>query len=304
MLVSLRRIFKFAFQDFTRNFAISLAVIVTMFLMLLSINLVLGINYITNQAAKIIENQIDISVYIKSNASSDMINGFRSFLMGFSEIKDVEIVSPEMALARFKERHKDDPKILEALSEIEKNPLGTTLVIKLHDISQYSKVLGAADHPSYKEIIEDKDYTDYSVLIGRVNNIAGKVRIASLILILFFGLISTLIIFNSIKMAIYNHREEIGIMKLVGASDAFVWSPFLFEGIFSSAVAVVLSAACVLLLVSILESYIIGFFGSNLVSLRNYFFANSWKIFGAELLVSVVLYFFSGMLAIRKYLAR
>lgn len=302
MLVSLRRIFKFAFQDFTRNFVVSLAVIVTIFLMLISINLVLGLNYISHQATRIFEEQIDISVYIKPEVSEEMIKGFRSFLMGFSEIKNVEIVTPEMALERFRAKHKDEPEILDALSEIEKNPLGATLVIKLRDLSKYQNVLNALDHPSYKEIIEDKDYTDYSLLISRINNVSKKIKVSSLILILFFGLIAALIVFNSVKMAIYNHREEIGIMKLVGASDVFIWSPFLLEGVLSSFVAVFLSALCILPLVAALDSYLIGFFGSNSASLSAYFFANSWKIFGAEFLVASVLYFISGLAAIRKYL--
>jgi len=302
MLVSFKRIIRFAFHDFTRNFALSLAIISTIFLMLISINLVLALNYISNQTLQVLENQIDISVYIKPSVSQDMITGFRSFLTSFSGIKDVEIVSPETALERFREKHKNDPKMLEALSEIEKNPLGTTLVIKLSDISKYEDILSALDHPSYKEIIEDKDYTDYSLLIGRITGISSKIRIISWLLILFFALVATLIIFNSVKMAIYNHKEEIGIMKLVGASDIFVWSPFLFEGIFSGLVAILITAACVLPFVIFAEPYVINFFGSNSISLVRYFFSNALKIFGFEFLISVVLYSFSGMLAIRRYL--
>ncbi len=302
MLVTLRRIFKFAFQDFFRNFVVSLAVIVTIFLMLLAVNLVLGLNHISYQAAQILEEQIDVSVYLKSGVSEEMVKGFRSFLMGFEEIKDVEIISPEMALQKFKERHKNDPKILDALAEIEKNPLGATLVVKLRDISKYQDVLNALDHPSYKDIVEDKDYTDYSLLISRVNEVSQKIKVISLLLIIFFGLIASLVVFNSVRMAIYNHKEEIGIMKLVGASDAFIWSPFLFEGIFSGFVAAVLVVLCVVPAVILIDPYLVSFFGSGAVVLREYFFGNVFKIFGLEFLFSIALYSLSGILAIRRYL--
>lgn len=302
MFISFRRAVKFAAQNFGRNVWLSLATISMVFLMLISLNIIVILNFITNSVVQTIEGRVDLSVYLKPAADEKMVESLRAYLSGLPEVKEVGIVDPEAALLQFQERHKNNPEIVSALGEIGANPLGATLIVKAKTTAGYQAILGSLDNPAYRDVILDKDFSNYERLISRVQIMGEKAKFAGLALSLCFGFIAILIVFNSVRLAIYTHREEIGIMKLVGASNWFVSAPYLIEGFFTCLLSLVLIIAVVFPVLNLIEPQIIGFFEGEAPSIVDYFFGNFFTIFGLEFLVALFLVLVSASMAVNRYL--
>jgi cell division transport system permease protein len=302
MFISFRRATKFAAQNFGRNVWLSLATISMVFLMLISLNIIVVLNFITNSVVQTIEGRVDMSVYLKPSASDEMVKSARAYLAGLPEVEEVGIVDPEDALLRFQERHKNNPEIVSALGEIGSNPLGATLIIRAKSTSGYQAIMDALDNPAYKDIVLDKDFSNYEKLISRVQILSNKARMAGVALSLVFAVISFLIVSNSVRLAIYTHREEIGIMKLVGASNWFVSAPYLIEGFFVCLLSLFMIIAVMFPSLNLMEPQIASFFEGEAPSIVDYFFSNFFTIFGLEFLISLFLVLGSSLVAVKRYL--
>lgn len=302
MLTSPVRILKFAAQNFWRNIWLSFVTVSMIFLMLVSLNIIVVINFITEAVVTTIEERIDISIYLKPEASEKLVTSLRSYLMSLPQTKDVGYVDPEDALNQFKDTHRDNPEIMAALEEIGSNPLGSTLVVSAKVAEDYPLILDSLDNPAYKDIILDKDFSNHERLIERVRLMGSKAKLGGLVLSLTFALIAILIVFNSVRMTIYTHREEIGIMKLVGASNWFVRGPYLLEGIYSCFIALAITVIFIFPVLGLIQPHFSGFFPESAPSLPGYFFHNFFMIFGTEFLVSVFLVLISAAMAVNRYL--
>lgn len=302
MVILMGRILKFAAQNFWRNIWLSFVTVSMIFLMLVSLNVIIIINFITESVVSGVEERIDVSIYLKPSANEDVAVSFRSYLMSLPQVKDVGYVDPEDALNQFKEKHTNDPEIMSALLEIESNPLGSTLIVKAKSADDYLAILGSLDNPTYKDIILDKDFSNHERLIERVRLMGSKAKLAGFVLSLVFALIAILIVFNSVRMTIYTHREEIGIMKLVGASNWFVRGPYLIEGVYSCLIALAFIIIFIFPILNFIQPHFASFFQESVPSLPLYFGHNFFMIFGMEFLVSVLLVLISASMAVNRYL--
>lgn len=302
MLTPASRILKFAAQNFWRNIWLSFVAISMIFLMLISLNIIVVINFITESVVTTIEERIDVSIYLKPEASENLVTSLRSYLMSLPQVKDVGYVDPEDALNQFKEKHRDDSDIMAALEEIGSNPLGSTLVVSAKSAEDYPMILDSLDNPAYKDIILDKDFSNQERLIEKVQVMGSKANLGGLALSLTFALIAIMIVFNSVRMTIYTHREEIGIMKLVGASNWFVRGPYLLEGVYACLVALVVTIIVVFPALGLIQPHFAGFFQESAPSLPGYFFHNFFLIFGIEFLIVAFLVLVSAAMAVNRYL--
>jgi len=301
MLTSSLRIIKFAFQDFFRNFWLSFVTLTILVLALFSVNLLIIFNLVANSAVASVENKIDINLDFNNQIAEDEVINVQNYLKSLVEVKEVIYISPEQAIENFKERHKDEPKILASLEEIDENPLGPSLIIKAKSTDDYPIILENLADPQYDNIIVSKDFDDHRQVIDKITGITQKVNIGVIIVAIIFTLISILIVSNAIRMAIYTHREEIIAMKLVGATDWFVRAPFLFQGIIFAVLSV---------LIIILIIYpILGFIQPSLnlllegeFNIIDYFNQYFIIIFGLELIGAIIINFISSLWAVGKYL--
>lgn len=303
MIISTTRVIKFAFKDFWRNLGLSLMTISILMLTYLSLNLLVIVNYFTNAAIQVIENRVDVSVYFGPDVSDDRILGVRGNLTSLPEVKDVEFISRDQALDQFKKNHAAEPEILAALQEVGENPLGAVLVVKAKDASSYGPILEALDSPAIKSLVADKTVEDHRALIDRLTTVTGKVQKAALGLSLVFALISLLIVFNTIRVAIYIHREEIAIMRLVGASSNFVRIPFLIETLLFNLIALGIVAALVLPALGVIEPAARAFFDAD-VGIVAYYQAHWLQIFGYQLGAVTFLSLVATSLSMGRYLKR
>jgi len=300
MLTSTFRVIKFAFQDFFRNFWLSFVTLTILILALFSINLLIIFNVVAKSAIIAIENKIDISVYFKPSISEDQVKNVQRYLQGISQVKEVQYISQDQALENFKAKHQDNPKILESLKEIEQNPLGASLVIKAKSTDQYTLILEQLVDPQYSNLIESKNFDDHKAVINRITTITEKVNYGVFVIALIFTIISILIIFNAIRMAIYTHREEIMAMKLVGATNWFVRAPYLLQGVIFSFLAVIITIIIIYPLLGFVQPYLALLLESDF-NIVKYFNQNFAFIFGLEFLGAIVINLLSSYWAINRY---
>jgi len=301
MFTSAFRIIKFAWQDFFRNFWLSFVTLTILVLALFSINLLIIFNFVAKSAIVSVEDKININLYFKPAISEDQVFNVQRYLQGLSQVKDVQYISKEQALENFKTKHKDDPKILASLDEIAQNPLGASLVIKAKSTSDYPLILENLSDPQYNNLIESKDFDDHKLVINRISGITQKVSTGVIVIALIFTLISILIIFNAIRMALYTHKEEITAMKLVGATNWFVRAPFLLQGVIFGILSLLITILVLYPLMGFIQPYLSLLLENNF-NLVSYFNQNFVVIFGLELLGAILMNLISSYWAISKYI--
>lgn len=296
------RVIKFAFQNVMRNFWLSFVTISVFLLTLITINAVLVLNVLANASVKSVEEKVQVTVYFTQDASADTVKNVQGYLLGLSQVKEISYVSAEDALASFRAQHASDPVILGALDEVDGNPLGQALKIRAYNAQDFPFILQALETPEYTPFIKEKNYKNYSDALATLSNVSQKVRLGFLGLAAFFGFIAMLIIFNTIRVAIYVHRDEIGIMKLVGANDWFIRGPFLIESLIYAFLATGIMIGIVAGTLNVANPYIISFFQGVNVDLVSYFTTNGIAIFGLEFIGVSLLGLLTTAFAMRRYL--
>jgi cell division transport system permease protein len=254
-----------------------------------------GVNYLTQA----LQNQIDVSVTFNSSVSEDAILNVRDSVSKMSDVKSVDYVSPEEAYNTFVTTHEGD-KYLEALEMIGTNPFLPTLRIQTKDPSEYKEIANYFSQDAFSGMISEVNDYKRGDVINRLMEITGSVRTIGISLTIFLSLIAVIITFNTLRLSIYSQKEEIEIMRLVGARNGFIRGPFLVEGILCGFFAAVLSFVIYFIslisLASRLKSLFMGF------DVYAYFLSNIWIIAGLNLAVGVGLGLISSYFAVRKYL--
>lgn len=280
----------------------SIITISMLVLTLLTVNILLILNRVTDQAIAFVENRIEVSVYFNEHANDLKVTEALTYLRTLPQVKEVTAISADESLAAFKQRHAQDPAILGSLDELGKNPFGPTLVIKAHTAKDFDSIIAALDNPRFRDEIRQKDFSDYQSIVGKIRQTTTQLRNGGILLSGIFFLIALLIIFNTVRVAIFIHREEIGIMRLVGASSTFIRAPFLVETVLLSLISVLVVVAIVYPTLAFIEPTFNQYFGSDSKGLVSYFEQNGWWIFGGEFLALLVVTMGSTALAMRKHL--
>lgn len=300
-MLSFLRIVKFAFQDLWRNFSLSFMTVFILVLMLLSVNTLWSLDVLTQQAVEAVKKQIDVSIYFVPQATEKNVTEIKSYVQMFPEVTEVKLQSKEEVLASFREQHKLQKEALEALDELGSNPFGPTMIIKTKEPEDYKKIIESLDVPEYETIIEAKSFDNHEDAILRLQNITNRIEKIGFGLTILFAIISFLIIFNTIRVAIVTQRVEISIKRLVGASNWFIRGPYLVE----SFVFTFLSVACTIGLVYLALRWVDPYLAvvlPNGFSLTNYFYSNMLMLFGAQALAVLLLTVVSSALAMQKQL--
>jgi cell division transport system permease protein len=303
-MYSFFRIIKFALQGFFRNFWLSLVTVTMMFLSLFSITFLLGIDYMKQATLQGVENKVDILVSLKPNVSKESLDSLYDDLKYLPEVKKVSIITPDDNKKLFQERNSDSTvlKALDIFGENE-NPFSYNLAVNAYDLNQYQKILEYIQQDKYKDIIEGSAFHNYEQFITQINKVADSVNRYSWYIIGIFILISIVVIFNTIRMSIYTRRDEIIIIKLVGASNWFVQMPFIIESLIYALLALALVILVVFTAANFLQpSLNVYYQGSEVINLTGYFHDKFWLIFGGQFLALAFLNTLSTLFAVRKYL--
>lgn len=295
------RAVNFAFQDIFRNISLSMMTILILVLMLLSVNTLIIIKFFTMQATQSIKNQIDVSIFFSNKATDEQIKEIQSYIRSFPEVTEIKYFNKDEVLQKFREQYADNKNIVASLDELGENPLGATMIVKTRDPGDYQKIIKALSVPEYEDVVMAKTFVDTEKAITRINNITAQVERFSVALTGLFAVIAFLIIFNTIRVAIYTQRVEITIKKLVGATNWFIKSPYVIESIIFSIISVSITYGFLVFAASFIDPYIQVVFNKQSL-LTEYFSSNIMMLFGGQFAAVLALTIFSSLIAMRRHL--
>jgi cell division transport system permease protein len=306
--INLKRIIKSGFVSFWRNGVVSFAAILVMTMTLFVLGSILFVNATLDASLTQIRDKVDINVYFITTAPEDDILTLKSSLETLPEVANVEYVSREKALAEFTLRHQNDQLTLQALEELGENPLGANLNIKAKETSQYEGIAGFLEGENALSTLDDTpiidkvNYLQNKTAIDKLTRIIDSAERFGFIVIAILVLASIIISFNTIRLAIYTSKDEIAVMKLVGASNSYIRGPFVFEGIMYGIVAGLVTLILFYPLTIWLGPLTENFFSD--INLFDYYIDKFSKIFFIVLGSGVLLGAISSYIAVWKYLRK
>ena len=301
---NLRRIAKTGFHSFWRNGSVSLAAVLIMVVALSAIGSIMFMNAVFDATLLGIQDRVGVNVSFVPEAKEQEVLELKTELEALPEVDHVGYVSREEALINFREKHKDEQIILRSLDEVSENPFGARLDIRAKEPSQYQ---GVADFIVDKNtsfsgdpIIDEVSFLENKVAIERLSKIITSTEALGFVLAVVLAVISVLITFNTIRLTIYVSREEIGVMRLVGASVSYIRGPFVFTGIMYGLVAGLLTLALfypvTLWLGDLTERFFIG------INIFEYYTSNFGQIFIVVIGSGIIMGAISSYLAVMRYL--
>lgn len=299
MTTALFRIIKYGFQNFSRNGLVSITTTAVLALALLVFQGLIIFNVITNTAVASLQDKIDIAAYFKEEAPEDEILKVERALESLTEVKSVEYISKEKALEIFKERHQNDVTISAALGELETNPLLASLSVKAQSPDQYASIAKYLNS-SANAILDRVTYDQNYLAIDRLSSIVNSLKQMGWGTAIFLAVVAALVVFNTVRLAIYSNRDELLVMRLVGASNRFINGPYvvtgLIYGVLAAFVTMILSAP----LVAVAAPYVDVFIPE--LKLQAYFYSHLPQLVFYQMLLGAALGSVSAWVAIRKYL--
>lgn len=303
--IDAKRIFRSGLLNFGRGGVVSYASVLVVTITLGVIGLLIFLQAVLQSSLNDIESKVDITVYITRDVSESEIMDLKSELELLPEADSVSYESSEEALTRFRNENQNDFLIIQSLDELGDNPLGASLRVTAKETSQYEAIATYLENRIIEDesrggsIIDSINYFKYQDAIESLNSIIEGARSLGIILTVILMAISVAITFNTIRLTIFISREEIGVMRLVGAENKYIQGPFLVEGMVYGAIASIFTILIFYPFTLWLGRSMTTFLGINLFE---YYKNNFLEIFFLLLISGVFLGSLSSYLAIRKYL--
>lgn len=298
MVTSLRRIFKAGFVGFWRNADVSLASVFVITVALFVIGSTMLIDQLLGASLAQLQSKVDINVYFVTTAPQEEIDALITSVKALPDVERVTYTSREEALAEYRAKYQNDSVAMQALDELRENPLGATIAVLAKETPQYASInlyLEEQKNP----IIDEINYIKNKDSIGKLSSIIEAVEQASFVALMVLIMASILITFNTIRLAIFTSKEEISIMRLVGASNMYIRGPFMLQGVMYGVISGVLALLILYPIVLWLGPKTAQFFE---VKIFDYFVNNFAYIFLVLIGIGVALGLVSSVLAITRYL--
>jgi cell division transport system permease protein len=304
MWTGIKRVIRSGVVGFWRNAFVSIAAIFVMTVALFVVGSTMMIDKLLSVSLENIQDKVDINVYFVVEAEEPSIEALKASLEALPDVEEVTYTSREEALAQFSERHQNDETIMQGLEELGDNPLGASLSIRAKETSQYE---GIAQFLSDQQALEDPqsplidevNFVKNKEAIDKLTNIINAVERSTWVTMIVLVAASILITFNTVRLAIYTTREEISVMRLVGASNTFIRGPFMLQGIMYGVASGVLALLIIYPLVLWIGPETEAFFQFNLF---DYFVSDFARIFGIIVGSGIALGMVSSMMAVARYL--
>lgn len=299
-MIKLRRILKEAFVDFFRNGLLSVTATLIMTLALLCVGIFMVMFLSTNQAISELKGKIDIVINFKDEASETLIQQLKSEIAVRPQIKSVKYISKEEALEEFKSRDSVKVEVRQIISS-EDNPLPRGLQIQSAEFAEYDYIASLLKSPVYSPFVDSSSYEDNKTVIANINDSTKFIERIGLALSAIFIFVAALVVFNTVRLAVFFRSKEIEVMRLVGASELYVKTPFLIEGFLYGAVATLVSTGLILGSIFALNEFAKNSafqkFTDKLVPV---YYNEFWFITFVMLLVGVIIGLGASWLSIRK----
>lgn len=305
--VTIKRIFRTGFLNFWRNGFVSFASVLMMVFTLFIIGLAIFTGVILSTTLQQFRDKADMNVYFTTDAPESAILALQTQVNALPEVASTQYISEQDALANFRELHKNDQLTLQALDQLGTNPLGAVLNVKAKDINSYGAIASflqnqEALQTGAPQIIDKINYFDqqHQDAVNRLAQITASAKWIGLIIILIFVLVTIAISFNTLRLTIYSSREEIAVMRLVGAGQGYIRAPFLVEGSMYGLIAGIVTMLLFYPLTWWLGRSTASFFGG--ISVFSYYIEHFAPLFLIIVGSGIVLGLISSYLAVSRYL--
>jgi cell division transport system permease protein len=299
------RIIRTGVLYFVRNAWLAVAAMATMIITLTIILFsVIANATFTNQIQQI-TSKIDISVYLKDTVTEAQAKEFVQAVRGLPNVEDVVFLDKAAALREFVKQNAGNEKLLAAVNETD-NPLPATIKIKPRDLNHLQEIRSFVTKPQWQKLQSDpvSDSGDRRATIDKITHATNLLRRAGIIAVGVFALISVLIIFNTIQMAIFNRRDELQIMRLLGASTNYIRAPFVVEtviyGVISAVISLLIINALFITASGSLQATSLGLL--DISYSQQYFQEHYWKLLLMQLVLGILIGAVSSVIATRRYL--
>lgn len=304
--INAKRIFRAGFLSFWRNGFVTLSSVLVMTVTLFVLGSLVFTGVILSSTLNELKSKVDMNIYFTTGASEEKIADLEESLRDLPQVERVTYISRDEALAQFRERHKNDELTLQALDELGDNPLGAVLNVLAKDTTQYEAIAKFVnEHPAVTatpSILDKVNYFDerQRIAIDRLTRVTDSGNRIGFALIIVLGFITVAITLNTIRLAIYTSREEISVMRLVGADQMYIRAPFMVAGVLYGLVSGLVTLLLFYPFTYWLGSSTENFFGG--INIFNYYVVNFPLFFLLIVGTGVVLGALSSFLAVRRYL--
>jgi len=300
MIIFLKRIIKSGWLGFKRQANLSFATCLILVMTVSLISFLFLFRDILGFLAEEARAKADVSVYFKEDCAEEKMFEIKEELAELEAVKEIELISKEEALEDFIERHRDEESLMESLVELGANPFLASLNIKASEIGDYEKIASFLEEEEFEEVIEKVDYHKRKPVIERIFEATNFADKTGIVILTIFVLVSVLLSFNTIRLAISGQKEEISIMRLVGASNNFIRGPFLVQGAICGIISLFVSLTIVSLSSYIVTPQIAGFFPG--FRFFDFFKLDFGRLFLIQIVFSLGLGIIPSFIAIRRFL--
>jgi len=300
MRQALNRIFHAGWTNFKRNSYVTVGTTGVMTLVLLLFLSLMALNFVSNTIVSSLQEKVDISVYFKTTAAEEEIAAVQDDLEAFEGVRGVQYVSRDQALEEFKQRHAGNALINESLAELEGNPLQASLNVKALSTEQYATIATFLEGNRFRSSIDKINFYENEAVIQRIERITNGLRNSGFLATLVLSMIAVLVTFNTIRLTIYNQKQEIEIMRLVGGSNRHVRLPYLVEGGLYGLFAALISLSIFYPAVYYASPRIARLMPD--VNTFSYFAQHSWQFVLLIAGIGVMLGIVSSFIAIRRFI--
>jgi len=304
--ITFSRIIKTGMVNFGRNAWLGMAAMAVMIITLTTVLFSWVTNAAFNNTVGQITNKIDISVFLQDSVTNAQAQDLVSQLKRLPNVKSVSYLDKAAALKVYKQQNAGNQQILSAIDQVG-NPVPATVLVKPRDLNRIQDI---KDFLSMKDVaaLQTSDSPTYNgsrkAAIDKIAHATTLLRRAGVAAVIIFALISVLIIFNTIQMAIFNRRDELTIMRLLGASTWYIRGPFVVEsimyGIISALLSVLIIHGLFVASSSALQASSLGLLDINYAS--TYFSAHFLVLLAVQIALGILIGAVSSVVATRRYL--
>ncbi len=300
MITLLYRIIKNGWQIFWRNRLVSGVAVAVLTLAILTFSLIILFHIITTTATKSLEEKIDISVYFAKDTPEFEIFNIKQSIESLNEVARVEYVSSDEALKRLMAKYGENEVIVKSLEVLENNPLQSALNIKAKNSSQYGVIAEYFNNEDFKKNITKINYAQNKMIIDKLSKIVDTIKSVEIIIGILLILIAATVVFNTIRLVIYSSKDELEIMRLVGAYNIFIRGPYIAAAIFYGLAAAVISFLILIFAAYYISPYVKVFIPE--MNLWQYLISRLIYMLGLQAALGIVLASVSSFVATRKHL--
>jgi len=304
-LTTFGRIVRAGMVNFVRNAWLAIAAMAIMIVTLTIILFSVIVNATFSNTVQQITSKIDVSIYLKDTVTPAQTQTLIKQIKALPSVKSVTYLDKKQALQAYEQQNAGNQQLLQAITETD-NPLPATIRVKPRDLNKLGEI---KTYLSKKDVAKmQSDQPSYSgdrkEAIDKITHATNILQRAGIVAVLIFAIISVLIIFNTIQMAIFNRRDELTIMRLLGASTWYIRGPFVVEsiiyGILSAFISVFLIHAMFVAAGSTLQATSLGLL--DIQYSAHYFSEHMWGLLLLQLIVGILIGAVSSTVATRRYL--